>query len=158
MNISVNVNVESAYRYERRKFGATIKKHKKDNVNTWVNYSIFLVNTFVETSYYASAFLNACYSTTISFILLLLITSKILCSSLFRIHSAQRKTISKTCLLFIIWEGVNIAFFMTLIIQTFLITAGIESNQDPNKATNVSKLSFAHWNVDGLLARDGIKM
>ena len=48
--------------------------------------------------------------------------------------------------------------FLTRIIQTLLIIAGIESNPGPNKTTNVSKLSLAHWNVDGLLARDGIKM
>ena len=44
-----------------------------------------------------------------------------------------------------------------MIIRNLLIRAGIELNPGPPRS-KISKLSFAYWNLDGLLARDGIKM
>ncbi len=60
---------------------------------------------------------------------------------------------------FIFWEFLNIAFSCSCIIQLLLFRSGIEVNPGPTKVPGPpSQLSFCHWNVDGILARDGIKI
>ena len=48
-------------------------------------------------------------------------------------------------------------FLSTCIINILLVRSGVEENPGPTIPSS-SKLSFCHWNVDGLLARDGIKI
>ena len=94
----------------------------------------------------------------VSLTMLCLITCFALLIGLSRIHkNIPVKSKPFTCSVLIASAFLNVAVFFSFINQVFLLRSGVEVNPGPFKPFP-SKLSFCHWNVDLLLASDGVNI
>ena len=155
MNIDINV-----YRARVGGFTSLSRRTKCKNIDRCSVSEVFLYILVIYFENFRSA-IASCYHLFDLLTTAILITCFVFCMGLLRFNTRiPFRSSPFSFSVFIAWEFTNIAFLSSCIIQILLMRSGVEKNPGPPRGlrSTFSKLSFCHWNIDGLLARDGVKI